>query len=819
LTRSSLDVILFSLADRGKQAVKCPRCQFENPRDTHYCGRCGNRFLSSKDIAHSQAETLFAPIPEPIRGTIFAGRYEIIEELGRGGMGQVYKAFDKEIEETIALKLLNPEIAADEEIIKRFRNELKLARQITHKNVCRMFDLGKSEGTFFITMEYVSGEDLKSFIRRAGQLSIGKSLLIAKQVGEGLAEAHRLGVVHRDLKSQNIMIDRQGNAKIMDFGIARSIARKDITREGMMIGTPEYMSPEQVDGKEADRRSDLYGLGIILYEMLTGRVPFEGDTPLSVALKHKTETPRNPQQWNAQISEGLRRMMDKCLEKDQEQRYQSAEEVLAELTKLETEKSSGELRGAEREREPGKQDKTQWIHSIAVLPFADLSPQKDQEYFCDGVAEELINALTKIRELRVVARTSAFSFKGRDADIREIGRKLGVETILEGSVRKAGNRLRITAQLINIADGYHLWAERYDREMDDVFAIQDEVTLAITEKLKIKFLEGDKSKIIKRYTEDLEAYQLYLKGRYFWNKRAEKSLEKAIEYFEQAIETDPNYALAYSGLADCYNLLPWWSMTAPRDAHPKAKTAAMKALEIDPHLAEAHTSLAFALMQYDWNWPAAEREFKAAIELNRGYAAAHHWYFEFLAARGRLDEALAEILKAQALDPLSLIINSALGWQFYFARNYDQAINQSQKTLELDPNFMWAQYILSASYLQSSRADEVIGELQKSAEGPGGHPLLMAVLGAAYATRGHRDKAQGLLEGLKKQAGQNYVMPFYIAIIYLGLGEKAQVFEWLERAYEERNYWLVFLKADPMFDSLHSEPRFRTLLGKVGLEE
>jgi len=415
--------------------MKCPKCQTENPDTVKFCGECGTNITHPDDAQPSFTKTIETPVESFTRGTLFADRYEIIEELGKGGMGAVYRVEDTKAKEEIALKLIKPEIAAEKKTIERFRNELTTARKIRHKNICGMYDLNEEKGTHYITMEYVPGEDLKSFLRRSGHLTISKAISTAKQVCDGLSEAHELGIVHRDLKPSNIMIDKSGNVRIMDFGIARTLKTKGITGSGVMIGTPEYMSPEQVEGKEVDQRSDIYSLGAILYEMVTGRVPFEGNTALSVAMKHKSEIPKSPKELNAQTSEDLCHVILKCMEKDKKKRYQNTEGLLSELEKI---------------KSPIAESITvsEWKNSIAVLPFINMSADPEQEYFCDGISEELINSLTQISDLRIVARTSAFSFKGKDVDIEEIGRKLKVDKVLEGSVRKAGNRLRITAQLI-----------------------------------------------------------------------------------------------------------------------------------------------------------------------------------------------------------------------------------------------------------------------------------------------------------------------------------------------------------------------------------
>jgi TolB-like protein/Tfp pilus assembly protein PilF len=469
--------------------------------------------------------------------------------------------------------------------------------------------------------------------------------------------------------------------------------------------------------------------------------------------------------------------------------------------------------------------RTQGLPSIAVLPFNNLSADKEQEYFCDGMAEEIINALTQLEGLHVVARTSAFSFRGKKVDIREIGRRLNVGAVLEGSVRKAGTKLRITAQLVNVTDGYHLWSERYDRDTggsccpEDIFGIQDEISLAIVGKLKVKLLGGEKTKILKRYTHDLDAYNLYLKGRYFWGKRTEESLKRGIEYFSQAIEEDPDYALAYAGLADSYVTLQDYSFLSPKPLLQKAKEAANKALDLDATLAEAHNSIAQVMFR-EWDWEGAEREHKQAIELNPNYAGAHHWYALLLTYAGRFDEAIAEMKRAWGLDPLSLIINRNLGLSLYYARRYDKASEQLQKTLEMDPNFSMVHAALGEVYVQKSMYKEALTEFEKEADIHGHlNQHEQAWRAVAYLNAGKRDEAQRILDDLLERSKRAYVAPTRLAGIYFALGEDDEGFRWLDRSYQERDSTLLEIKVDPGFDEVRSDPRFKELLKKVGLDK
>lgn len=739
--------------------------------------------------------------------------YRILEKLGGGGMGVVYKAQDTKLKRTVALKLLPPELTRDPDAKQRFIQEAQMASALDHPNICNIHEVDETDdGQIFICMACYQGETVREKIKRE-PLKLEEAIGIAIQVAQGLGKAHSQRIVHRDIKPANIFITGDGQAKIMDFGLAKLAGQVRLTKIGTTAGTVAYMSPEQARGEEVDHRTDIWSLGVVLYEMLNGELPFKGDYEQAVVYSILNEEPEPVRGVPTAVSTQLQVVVSKAIAKSPDQRYQNAENILLDLRKLRKQLESIIL----KEEPPTKKAQP----SIAVLPFTDMSPNKDQEYFCDGMAEEIINALTHIEGLRVVARTSAFSFRGKEVDVREIGRKLSVETLLEGSVRKAANRIRITAQLVNVADGYHIWSEKYDRNKEDIFAIQDEISLAIVSKLKVKLLGGEKENLVRRYTDNIEAYNLYLKGRYFWSKRTEKGLKKGIEYFEHANEKDPDYALAHVGLADSYSLLCSYHILAPKESIPKARSAAMRAIEAHDALAEAYEALAHVRILHDWSWLDAEREFKRAIQVNPGYATAHQRYSLLLTVMGQLSEAIAEIKRAQELDPLSLIINTDVGLIFYIAHQYGQAVEQCRNVIEMDPNFGVAHFALGLAYEQKGAYKEAIAELQKAITASGGITVMTGALGHAYAVSGKRDKAQKVLDESKELSKQRYVSPYSIATIYVGLGEKDQAFEWLRKAYEDRSVWLIHLhlKADPRLDGLRSDPRFTALLKKMGLEK
>jgi len=833
--------------------TQCPKCKAENTDTARFCSNCAAPLQKAEEVP-APTQTIQAPKEELTTGSTFAGRYQIIEELGRGGMGRVYKATDTKINERVALKLIKSEIASDKKTLERFGNELKIARKITHKNVGKMFDINEEEGTHYITMEYVSGQDLKGLIRQSGNLAINTSISITKQVCEGLSEAHKIGVIHRDLKPSNIMIDREGNVRIMDFGIARSLKKKGITGAGVMIGTPEYMSPEQAEAEEIDLRSDIYSLGVILYEMVTGRVPFEGDTALSIAIRHKGETPKNPKEYNVQIPDDLSKLILKCLEKNKDSRFQRVEEIQSELENIEkgipatdraiprrkplTSKEITVTFGLKRLFIPAiiivalaiiaiviwqilPEEKVAFPGpaelSIAVLPFEDLSPQKDQEVLCLGMTDDIISKLSSLPGWKVMNRTSVMHYKDSNKDIKVIGQELGVANILLGSIRQQEDDIRVIAQLVNSDDRFQIWTDTYDRKLEKIFDVQSEIAEQIVKALAVNLSAEDSEKLKKKTTENIEAYRLYLQGRRLWDSRKEEDLFKSLEYFEKALKEDPAYAKAYTGIADTYSVITEYTSVPVKDAYKKAKQAALKALALDDTLAEAHTSLA-SIKDWDYDWEGAELEFKRAIELNPGYATARHWYGWHLMCRGDFDDAFAEMKKAQELDPLSFIINDWLGEILYFSRRYEEALEQHKKNVELFPENTLIHANLGNTYVEMEKYEEALVELEKAMAMTGGHLDTKGYLGYAYAKSGRRDDARTIINELIKRTNQKYVSMVIIAAIYSALDEGDLAFQWLEKAYESHDIGLCFLKVDPQLDSIRSDPRFETMLKKVNLD-
>ncbi len=729
--------------------------------------------------------------------------YKILEKLGQGGMGVVYKAHDTKLNRTVALKFLPPDLTREQEAIDRFINEAQAASSLDHANICTIYEINETaEGQLYIAMAGYDGETLQEKIAR-GKLQVAEAIDIATQIARGLERAHEAGIVHRDLKPSNLIITTRGEVKIIDFGLAKLAGQIHFTQTGNLSGTVAYMSPEQVQGKPIDHRTDIWSLGVVLYEMLTGTLPFQGEGDHAVIFSLVNEEPRFITSLRPETPALLAQLVHKALQKNPAARHQTMAEVIRDLARL-------------LDQAAASTEKS--IPAIVVLPFADLSPQKDQEYFCDGITEELVNALSKIEGWRVVSRTSSFAFKGKEQDIRAVGQKLNVSHALEGSVRKAGNRLRLSAQLTSVEDGFQLWSGTYDRELGDVFAIQDDIAGAIVDKLKMKLAGDQQAHLIKRYTENLAAYNLYLQARFYLNKRTEPGLRKSITFCEQAISLEPGYALAYAGLADSYILLCFQGFLPPQEAMPKAKAAVEQALAIDETLAEAHTSLGCIRAIYEHDWAGSEKEFLRALALNPNHSMTRYWYaLWYLLLTGQFEAALAETQKALEFDPLSLVINTGRGWQFYLAGQHDRALEAIQQTLEMDKDYVFARDLLGQIYAQRGRYEEAIAELKEVVALSNRRTLSLAALGHVYAVAGRIDEAKQLLEELLALAQQKYVSSYDVALIYAGLAENERALEWLEKAYAEHNCWLGFLNIEPRFQTLQEDARFAALLKKVGL--
>jgi eukaryotic-like serine/threonine-protein kinase len=833
-----------------------------------------------------------------ISGTI--SHYRILNNLGAGGMGEVYLAEDTKLDRRVALKLLPQASVADEQAKKRLIREARAAATLDHPNICTIHEVGEEDGHSFIVMQYVEGETLAGLVKRK-PLDLTEALDIAAQIADALAAAHSRGIIHRDIKPQNIMITPAGQVKVLDFGLAKVIQERSLiessadtesllTEAGTVMGTVPYMSPEQVRGESLDTRSDLFSFGALLYEMVSGRQPFAAETTAATFSAILTRDPALLARYSADAPAELQRIVSKALAKNREERYQTSKDLLIDLRRLrqrmefeaelarsarpedqpqtvvtvslstESETASkspiatGEC-GAARQTasaeylvSPVKRHKLslvlaltlvviavagiiyfvfgsklagsggQEIDSIAVLPFVNVGADPNTEYLSDGITDSLINVLSQLPKLKVMSRNSVFRFKGLEADAQAAGKQLGVRAVLTGRVVPRGDGLSIMTELVDARDNSHIWGEQYNRKLSDLLAVQTEISRDISEKLRLKLSGEDKQRLTKRDTENAEAYELYLKGRYYMNTLTDEGLKKGLGYFQRAIEIDSHYGPAYAGLAESYAELAGVGTThtiPPKEAIPKAKAAAFRALELDDTLAEAHTSLGLIAMSFEWDWNGAEREFKRAIALNPNYVNAHHWYSHYLISMGRFEESLAESQRALALDPLDVAMNFHLGFHYFNALQYDQAIAQLQKTLEMNRNSGEAHGILGLVYEQTGRFDDAIAELQKSKELGGIDNR--GNIGHVYAISGKSGEAQKLLDQLQEESKHKDVSPYNIATIYEGLGEKDQAFAWLEKAYAERDSNITNLKVDPEFDSLHSDPRFTDLLRRIGL--
>jgi len=808
-------------------------------------------------------------------------QYRITASIGAGGMGEVFRARDTRLNRDVAVKVLPKDFAADAVRLRRFEQEARTLAALNHPNVLTVFDTGVHDDAPYLVSELLEGKTLRETMN-GGALPVRKAADYALQIAQGLAAAHGKSIVHRDLKPDNIFVTNDGRVKILDFGLAklkapvaadvRRLTSKsaeesnpphvgsykdesptllNTTEPGMVLGTPAYMSPEQVRGEPADHRADIFAFGCVLYEMLSGTRAFRRNTAVESMNAVLNHPPPELSTTHPNVPAALERIVERCLQKQPDNRFQSTQDLAFALAEIASPRPA-----ALKERIPEQRTWMRpvlmatlvalgtWLFvkfssstnpptsasknvsvlpaelqkSIAVLPFVNMSADKDNEYFSDGITEDILNALARTPGLRVAARTSAFSFKGRNETVQRIGDALKVGVVLEGSVRRAGNQLRITAQLINVADGFHLWSDTFDRKAEDVFAIQTEVAQRVQEALKVKLLAGSSNATLAG-TDNLEAYDLYLRGRHFWNQRTGADLERAVSFFQQATEKDPKFAAAYAGLASSYVLLPDHVAVPVREANPKARATARRALELDGRLAEAHAVLGYCA-QKDWDLVGAAQEYQEALRLNPNHATSHHWYSILLRELlGKNDEALAEIRKAQALDPLSPIIQNNIGRCLFYLGRYDDAFVEVDKALQLSPDFMLAHNMRGRLFLVQRKIPEAIAEFEKVQKKTGDTPLALGNLGYAYARAGRTNDARQILEKLKSISASGGNASFEIAFVNLGVGELDQTFIWLERAVESRDMDPRSLKTEPLLRDVIKNPRYAALLKKFGLDK
>lgn len=861
----------------------------------------------AEDFIEAPASALAAELLAKAQTVLSAGdsigSYSIRSVLGIGGMGEVYLAQDKRLGRQVALKLLPPQFTASPERVRRFEFEARAASALNHPNIVTIHEISDTDGKQFIVTEFVEGKTLRHLMSER-TISLSEALDIAIQAASALDAAHKAGIVHRDIKPENMMLRNDGYLKILDFGLAKLTERPTLkadssfstemqikTNPGMVMGTVRYMSPEQTQGEEIDARTDLWSLGVVLFEMLNGCVPFEGKTASHVIVSILES---EPQPFKREVPYELQRILTKLLQKQRDIRYQSAKELTVELKNVKQELEVGdrlkrtnastdltgetdtEIKTTPPGGRPTKQTvRTQasvvhptssaeylvgqlqrhkrglfvgiaalivavpiigyWymvsrqtkvaetvdaIDSVAVLPFVNESNDPNAEYLSDGISDSIINRLSQLSNLRVASLSSALRYKGQTIDAAAVGRDLKVRAVLIGWMTKRGDSLSIRTELVDVLDNRRLWGANYpNRQLADLLQVQEEISQRISENLRLRFSGSDQQLLAKRETRNSEAYQLYLQGRFYWNKYSEEGFRKSIDYFKQAVEKDPAYALAYSGLADAYSLLGELAVTPPKESFPQARVYAEKALALDETLADAHLSLGIVQLLYEWDWRGAEKSLRRAKELDPNNPQIYHFYGHYLQSAGRTEEAITETKRALELDPTSLVVNAELAWAYYVARQYDQSIAQGRKTLELDPNFVYTSWVIAQAYAQTGRHQESMAELTRARTIDANWSYLVSELGYAYAASGQRVEAQKIVRQLEERAAHEYIDAMLIAYIHVALGQKDEAFVWFEKGYHERSGVMPWLKCEPKWDPIRDDPRFANLLPRIGVAQ